>query len=64
MRNLLPLLALLAFLAVLATTTAVFVLAAWWAGAGAFAWAPIVVSAVLVRRLYADVLGGIDRGQK
>lgn len=64
MRDLLPLLALCVFLALLATTTAVFVLAAWWAGAGAFAWAPIVVSAVLVRRLYTDVLGGVERVQK
>lgn len=64
MRNLLPLLALVAFLGVLATTTAVFVVAAWWAGAGAFAWAPVVVSAILVRRLYTDMLGRVERGQK
>lgn len=63
MRTLLPLLVLLAFLAVLATITAVLVKAAWWAGAGAFAWAPIAVSAVLVRRVYTDLLGGIDRSR-
>lgn len=61
MRTLLSTAVLLLVLAVMLTTTTALVMAAWWAGAGAFAWLPVVVSAILIRHLYATVLGGIER---